>query len=607
MKLITKKLTLMGGIAVLLTALLLAGCSGNDPIPNLDPLSGMPASKLLILQTGSAKDGALSHTFVELYNGGTTEVDLNGYSIQYADSVKGAEEDGDWSKIDLSGTIPPRHSFLILNPELKADNKASRLGNITTTGDMETEELNFDNDGYKVVLLKTTTLLEASVQNPFNIDGNGTKVDGYIDMIGAQNNGTPRGYEKNYLHKMSKQQSARRVSIVDTDDNDADFKNVDYRAAFTGDDEHFGISVEEYMYPKNKAYGAWNPINGARATTAAPVINPYISNISPTSASEAVTVEASVNSTVVVNNRIQNAAPASVTIKYKVNNGAEQTVNMTKVENKGYYYNGVIPKQAEGATVSWTINATNSARQTTTTEAKTYTVPTTQPVTTPDEPTLLIFQVGASTDGNISHSFVELYNNGTADVNLSGYSLQYAAGWTSNTGNGAPNGNSTTDGDWNKIDLSGTIKAGHSFLILGDKGTMSGPALSIADNSGDINRSFVINNRCFKVALMSNTTLLTVQNPFNTDGNGTKAAGYVDMVGAVNTAGTDYIQGYETNAITDLNKQTGQRRKSLTDTDDNKADFARATYSGATSDEIELRRPKNIAYGKWNPITGVKE
>jgi hypothetical protein len=106
---------------------------------------------------------------------------------------------------------------------------------------------------------------------------------------------------------------------------------------------------------------------------------------------------------------------------------------------------------------------------------------------------------------------------------------------------------------------------------------------------------------------MSNTTLLTAQNPFDIDGAGAKAAGYIDMVGALNSPGTDYIQGFETNAVTNLNKNTGQRRITLTDTDDNVADFARAIYDGASAADREIRRPKNLAYGAWNPITGVQE
>ena len=101
--------------------------------------------------------------------------------------------------------------------------------------------------------------------------------------------------------------------------------------------------------------------------------------------------------------------------------------------------------------------------------------------------------------------------------------------------------------------------------------------------------------------------MLTVQNPFDADGNGTKSDGYIDMVGALNTSGTDYIQGYEGTRITNLNKQTGQRRKTLADHDDNGVDFERAVYDGATTAEKEIRRPKNLVYGMWDPITGVKQ
>jgi len=119
-----------------------------------------------------------------------------------------------------------------------------------------------------------------------------------------------------------------------------------------------------------------------------------------------------------------------------------------------------------------------------------------------------------------------------------------------------------------------------------------------------MNVSFVISNRSFKVALLSNTTLLTVQNPFDTDGAGAKANGYIDMVGAMNTVGEDKINGHEGSAITNLNKQTGQRRTSLVDTDNNAADFARATFADASPADLAKLRPKNLAHGAWNPVTG---
>ena len=230
-----------------------------------------------------------------------------------------------------------------------------------------------------------------------------------------------------------------------------------------------------------------------------------------------------------------------------------------------------------------------------------------QPPAPTETQKLMILQIGAATDGNISHSFVELYNNSAAAINLDGYSLQYAEG-TRVTGSARPNTN-TEDGDWNKIDLSGTIPPRHSFLVLGSRGTSASPALAIPENSGDMNEVFTISNRSFKVVLMETTVMIQagIQNPYDVDGSGTRVIGYVDMVGAMNTVGEDKINGYESNPVTNLNKQTGQRRTTLNDTDDNAANFARTTFDGASPEDLERMRPKNLDYGAWNPATGARE
>jgi len=219
---------------------------------------------------------------------------------------------------------------------------------------------------------------------------------------------------------------------------------------------------------------------------------------------------------------------------------------------------------------------------------------------------LLILQIGASADdeNNISHSFVELYNAGTASINLSGFTLQYAAGTKAA-------GGADRDGKWEKIDLSGTIEAGRSFLILGAKrSTSANPALNIAANYGDMNiGTFKLDNRAVKVALIQSANLLTVQNPFNMDGSGGKAAGYVDMIGVIND-NTDQILGWEGSAADKpagtstfrITKQMGVRRTSLTDSDVNKNDFATVTYAGLPPARKEIMRPKNRANGSWDPF-----
>jgi hypothetical protein len=233
------------------------------------------------------------------------------------------------------------------------------------------------------------------------------------------------------------------------------------------------------------------------------------------------------------------------------------------------------------------------------------------PPTPPPEPTgntLLIFQAyGGDNASGVTHHFAELYNNGDTAVDLSGYSLQYAA---------ASEGG-TPESDWTVITLSGSIPAKTSYLILGKKNTVQTQRIQIADNSGDITANdFVLSNRGFKLALINGTAKLTVANPYNTDGNWTKAAGYIDMAGCSNTFNTNKITGYEgPSSVTMLPRnsaQEGIRRANLTDTDDNNTDFVSVRYTAARSSsyphgvdayEISFYTPKNVAAGTWDPMT----
>jgi len=226
-----------------------------------------------------------------------------------------------------------------------------------------------------------------------------------------------------------------------------------------------------------------------------------------------------------------------------------------------------------------------------------------QPPAPSETQRLMILQIGASADdsNNVSHTFVELYNNTSQAITLTGtYSLQYAEGTKAALG-------ATEDLGWVKIDLTGTIQPYHSFLILGAKrSTNNTPGLKIDDNSGDMNvTGFKLSNRAGKVVLMRNQTLLNIQNPFNGN-DGQPVNDYVDMIGYYNDS-TDRILGFETQPIGDITKQAGARRTTLTDTDNNLTDFEKVAYNNAGTDVIALKRPKNLAYGAWNPITGVKE
>jgi len=221
---------------------------------------------------------------------------------------------------------------------------------------------------------------------------------------------------------------------------------------------------------------------------------------------------------------------------------------------------------------------------------------------------LLIFQAyGGNNANGVTHHFVELYNKGPTDIELDGYSLQYAAASANASG---------AEGDWKVIPLTDSIPAGHSYLILGLKNPVQTQRIQIADDAGDIiDNNFVLSNNGFKLALIHSTEKLTVANPFRINEDGDKAAGYVDMVGASNSFGTNIITGYEGSApLTALPRnsaQEGIRRINLTDTNVNTDDFASVRYTtvrtqqyphGVDDFEIEFYTPKNVAAGAWDPL-----
>ena len=472
----------------LLFALYFLGC------PIVDVENG-GKGKILILQaygSGNNSGGTVSHSFVELYNTSNTAVNLSGYSLYYAagDSSSGVTgSDQEWEQIPLDGTIPSRGSFLIAGAE--KNTVSSRLK--IESWDIK-EDFILSDSAFKVALIKSMQY-EIPVQNPFN-DGNGKKIDGYVDMLGALSETVGiMGYETSPVSGINNSRAVRRINLNDTDRNATDFTLIDYSID--------GISETElaaYM-PRTSVDGAWNPF--------AEIKDPI-----------------------------------------------------------------------------------------------------------EEENTLLILQIGAATNGNISRSFVELYNMGNTPVNLEGYSLQYATGYSVNSNWVTdPAASPTSDGTWRIISLGGrTVLPRHSFLVLGEAQATATedypPALDFFNNYGDINQTrFNLSNRTLKVALVKRTNALNMENPFDI-GDGSKVSGYVDMVGAINSSDEDMIRGYETAPVQNLTKQVSLRRRSLSDTDNNRLDFEAVRYASFVKDMpdpevFELYRPKNHAYGPWDPFADI--
>jgi len=181
------------------------------------------------------------------------------------------------------------------------------------------------------------------------------------------------------------------------------------------------------------------------------------------------------------------------------------------------------------------------------------------------------------TDAAISHSFIELYNITDTDVDLSTYSVQYAA----------------TGAAWKKLDLTGvTIGAHTSYLIRCYSKDGVASRYEIVNYDLDWSECS-ISNDAFKVALVSNQTLLTVSGP-------TSEQGVVNFVGA---GTTDYAYG---SAIIGISKQKTARRIAFANTGSNAADFEILDYrspgsssTGIDDATLETVRPRYSDDGEW--------
>ncbi|WP_460661602.1 lamin tail domain-containing protein [Kribbella swartbergensis] len=164
-----------------------------------------------------------------------------------------------------------------------------------------------------------------------------------------------------------------------------------------------------------------------------------------------------------------------------------------------------------------------------------------------------VYGGGGNTGAPYTHDFVELTNNSSSPVDLTGWSIQYA---------------SSSGTSWaNKITLTGSIAPGGVYLAQGASGGATGQPLPTPDATGSVNMSASSG----KVALVTSTTSLTC-----TTGCAT-APGVVDFVGY--GAANDF----ETAAAPGTSNTTSATRKDPTkDADNNSTEFAAVNPSPKT-------------------------
>lgn len=171
----------------------------------VDGQSGGSSGTLTISQVyggGGNSSATFNKDFIELYNGGTTSINLSGYAVQYASSTGSS-----WSKKNLTGTIAPSGYFLI---QLSGGSNSTPA---LPTPDL-TASINMSASKGKVALTDTTSTLSGS--NPVG----GSSI---VDFVGF---GSANAFEgSGSTSSLSSTKAAIRDSggATDTDDNAADF------------------------------------------------------------------------------------------------------------------------------------------------------------------------------------------------------------------------------------------------------------------------------------------------------------------------------------------------------------------------------------------------
>jgi predicted extracellular nuclease len=191
--------------------------------------------------------------------------------------------------------------------------------------------------------------------------------------------------------------------------------------------------------------------------------------------------------------------------------------------------------------------------------------------------TIVISQVyggGGNTNAPYRNDYIELYNRGTTTVDVSNWSVQYAA---------------TTGINWQRTNLSGSIPPGGYYLVQEAAGaSTTAPLLPSPDASGTISMAAGAG----KVALVSNQTTITA-------GTICPTTDVVDLVGYGST--TNCVEGTGPTATISATLAAFRAGGGATDTDNNAADFT----TGAPN-------PRNSSLGppvvkNTTPATGATQ
>ncbi|MGH9769211.1 MAG: lamin tail domain-containing protein [Blastocatellia bacterium] len=375
---------------------------------------------------GGGNSGApFTNDFIELFNRGTTPVNVSGWAVQYASSTGTS-----WSKTDLSGTLAPGQYYLV--QEASGGGAGSPLPAPDATGTIAMAAT-----AGKVVLTNNNTLIPSGASCPSG--SNVVDVVGYGSAANCFEGSGP-------TPTISATTAAVRAGAgcVETDNNSSDF-----------------------------AAGTVNPRNTSTIVPCGATTNPSgvgAAFPNPVAAGNVVLLTVTVT---------PGANPTST--------GLQVTGNLTAIggaDAQQFFDDGTNGDDTAGDNVfsfqiQVALNTTPGAKTLPINigdaQSRTGSLNINLTVQAPPPPgNVVISQIyggGGNSGALFINDFIELFNRSQAPVNISGWSVQYA---------------SSTGASWQKVDLNGTLQPGQYYLIQLASGGANGSPLPAADATGTI-------------------------------------------------------------------------------------------------------------------------
>ncbi len=419
-----------------------------------------------IYGAGGNSGATWRNDFIELFNRGPAPVNLSGWSIQYAASTGTT-----WQKTDLNGTLQPGQYLLIQQASGGANGAVLPTPEVTGT-------IALAATAGKVALLNSTTLIASGTTCP-----SGTE---HVDLAGYGSgtncfeggNPTPAPSATNAVFRAAN-------GCTDNDNNAADFSAA-------------AANPRNTASPLAPCSSSTAPTGNGAATP-----NPVLTGTS-TLLTVTVTPGANPPSTgITVRGDLTGIGGAANQTFFDNGTNGDATAN-----DNVFSFQTTIPTGLATGLKVLPITLADAQSRTSSTNIS---LQVRVPIVPGDIVISQIYGGGGNSGAPFTHDFIELFNRSNQAVDISGWSVQYAA---------------ATSGTWQKTDLAGTLQPGQYFLIQQDSGGANGVPLPTPNATGTL----ALAATAGKVALLNNATLIA---------NGTgcpSGGGLVDFVGYGNTA-----------------------------------------------------------------------